>query len=335
MLRIPVIRCKGLFIDAGIACCVLACALSVQAAPPLTAGTPIKVSDSSGGFDFIRVDASANRLLLAQERGNAAFLVFDLSTKKLLRRVPTSTSQDAAVDLKHDAYYVSGNDPHRMLIVSRKDLSVLGDVPVPANTDLIAYDPLTQQVHESNDTAAEEWVINPNTKQIVTTIKFNGSGVEDLAFDSGYKHLYQAIKGANMIAEVDPAGNRVLHQWPLAPDTGPHGIAIVSDGNGLLVACAGKLVLMDRSNGKILDRADVPQGVDEMAYDPHTHLAYLASRMGELGVVRVNGDKLTSLGSVPDERGTHSVTFDPKTHAVWIAYGKGNECFVQPFTPTE
>lgn len=335
MQRIPVIRRRNLLMEASIACCFLTFALSVQAAPPLTAGNPIKVSDSNGGFDFIRVDASANRLLLAQERGNAAFLVFDLGTKRLLKRVPTSTSQDAAIDPKHDTYYVSGNDPHRMLIVSRKDFSVLGVVPVPANTDLIAYDPLTQQVHESNDTAAEEWVINPNTNQIVTTLKFNGSGVEDLAFDSGYKHLYQAIKGTNMIADVDPASNQVLHQWPLAPDTGPHGIAIVSDGNGLLVACAGKLVLMDRSNGKILDRADVPQGVDEMAYDPHTHLAYLASRMGELGVVRVAADKLTSLGSIPDEKGTHSVTFDPKTHTVWIAYGKGNECFVQPFTPAE
>lgn len=335
MLRMLVIRYKSLFIEASVMCCFLTFALSVQAAPPLTPGTPIQLPDTNGGFDFIRVDASANRLLLAQERGNAAFLVFDLGTKRLLKRVPTSTSQDAAIDLKHDAYYVSGNDPHRMLIVSRKDLSVLGVVPVPANTDLIGYDPLTQQVHESNDTAAEEWVIDPNTKQIVTTIKFDGSGVEDLAFDSAYKHLYQAIKGTNMIAEVDPATNRVLHQWPLAPDTGAHGIAIVPEGNGLLVACAGKLVLMDRSNGKILDRADVPQGIDEMAYDPHTHLAYLASRIGELGVVRVTGDKLVSLGSVPDEKGTHSVTFDPKTHTVWIAYGTGQEAFVQPFTPSE
>lgn len=335
MLRMGVIRWNRLFTGASVACCFLVSALSAQAAPPLTAGAPIQLPDTHGGFDFIRVDASANRLLLGQERGNAAFLVFDLGTKKLLKRVPTSTSQDAATDLKHDTYYVSGNDPHRVLIVSRKELRVVGEVALPANTDLIAYDPLTGQVHESNDTAAEEWVIDPSTRKIVTTIKFDGSGVEDLAFNAGYKRLYQAIKGTNMIAEVDPATNQVLHQWPLAPDTGPHGIAIVPEDNGLLVACAGKVVLMDRSSGKILDRADVPQGVDQMSYDPHTHLAYFASRLGELAVVRVSGNKLTPLGSVADEKGTHSVTFDPKTHTVWIAYGKGDECFVQPFTPAE
>lgn len=222
-----------------------------------------------------------------------------------------------------------------MIIISRKTLGVLGVVPVPANTDLIAYDPITGQVYESNDTAAEEWVIDPSTRKIVATVKYDGSGVEDLAFDPGYKHLYQAIKGTNMIAEVDPTTNQVLHQWPLAPDTGPHGIAIVPEGDGLLAACAGKLVLLDRSTGKILDRADVPQGVDEMAYDPHTHLAYLASKLGELAVVRVMGDKLTPLSNLPDEKGTHSVTFDPKTHTVWIGYVKGDQSFVQPFTPTE
>ncbi|MGH9355000.1 MAG: YncE family protein, partial [Terriglobia bacterium] len=300
---------------------------------------PILLPGTHGHFDFMRVDTSANRLLLAQEEGNGAFLVFDLNSKKLLKRVPTSTSQDAAVDLKNDRYYVSGNDPHRMVIVSRKTLRVLGVVPVPANTDLIGYNPNTGQVYESNDTAGEVWVIDPSSKKILTTIKLPGSGVEDLAFDPQYQKLYQAVKGSNMIAEIDPASNQVLHSWPLAPDTGPHGIAMVPESNGLLVACAGKLVLMDRTNGKILSRADIAQGVDQIAYDPGAHKVYCASKLGKISVVWLDGNKLTSVGDVPDEPGTHSIAVDPNTHIVWIDYGKGkegNECFVQPFTlPSE
>lgn len=328
-------RWKLPFATASVACCILAFALTAQAAPPLKTGAPIAVAGAHGGFDFIKVDASAHRLLLAQEKGNAAFGVFNLKTRKLLKRVPTSTTQDTAVDLKHNRYYVSGNDPHRMIIISRKTLRILGTVPVPANTDLIAYDPLTEQVDESNDTAPEHWVINPNTRKIVATVRYYGHGVEDMAFDPGYKHLYQAVKGSNMIAEVNPVTNRVLHQWPLAPDTGPHGIAIVPESHGLLVACAGKMILMNRSNGKILARTAMPEGVDEIAYDPHTHLVYAASRLGKLAVLRVKGNQLTLLGSVPDEKGTHSVTFDPNTHTVWIAYVKDGQSYVQPFTPTK
>jgi DNA-binding beta-propeller fold protein YncE len=248
--------------------------------------------------------------------------------------VATSTSQDAAVDVKRGRYYVSGNDPHRMVIVSAKDPNVIGEVPVPANTDLIGYDPVTGMVYESNDTAAEVWVIDPNAKKIVTTIKYQGKGVEELAFDAQYRHLFQAIKGSNSIAVVDPATNQVLNAWPLAPDTGPHGIALVGS-DGLLAACAGKLVLINRSTGKILDRADIPQKVDEIAYDPDTHLAYCASKLGEIAVVRVAGDKLAALSSVPNEKGSGSITVDPKTHTVWVAYDKGGQSFVQPFTPAE
>lgn len=335
MSRNPIDRWKRALIKLSVACCCFAFAFSAQAQAPLTAGTPIAITGTKGKFDFIRVDTGMDRLLLAQE-GNKSFDVFDLKSKKLVKIVDTSTSQDAAVDLKHDRYYVSGNDPHRMVIVDRKSLTVLGTVPTPADTDLIAYDPDTQRVYESNDTAGEVWVINPETKKITTTIKYQGGGVEDLVFDQGYKHLFQATKkGTDTIAVVDPDTNQVVDQWPLAPDTGAHGIALVPESNGLLVACAGKLVLMDRTNGKILDRCDIAERVDEMAYDPGKKLAYCAGRLGKLSVVRVEGDKLNSLGDVSDEQMATSVAVDLKTHTVWIAYGKGDQAFVQPFTPAK
>src|SRR6266705_1456659 len=181
-----------------VGCLLLALTLHTQAAP-LMAGDPILLPGTQEGYDFIRVDTGANRLLLGHE-GNKSFDVFDIASKKLLKVVPTGTSQDATTDVKRGCYYVSGNDPARMLIVDSSKLEVTGEVPVPANTDLIAFNPMTGLVYECNDTAGEVWVIDPAAKKIVTTIKVDGSGVEDLAFDPEYKHLYQAVKGKNTIA---------------------------------------------------------------------------------------------------------------------------------------
>lgn len=301
---------------------------------PLRPGTPILLPGTHGGFDFIRIDSMRNRLLLGHE-GNKSFDVFDLSSQKLLKSVPTGTAQDAAVDSKRAEYYVSGNDPGRLVIVSATDLNILGEVPMAAATDLIASNPNTGLVHLCNDTAAEQWVIDPASRKVVATIQFQGRGVEDLAFDPQYQRLYQAVKGANTIAVVNPASDKVLAYWPLAPDTAPHGIAVVPEGNGLLVACSGKLVLLDRANGKAVGRVDTGGRVDEMAYDPGLRKAYCASRQGKISVVAVASGQLTSLGDVPDEAGTGSITLDPRTHTVWIAYHKGEECFVQPFTPAK
>jgi DNA-binding beta-propeller fold protein YncE len=315
----------------GSGCLLLLLASGAQAAP-LTAGSPILLPGTKDGFDFIRMDATANRLLLGHE-GNKTFDVFDLDSKKLLKAVPTSTSQDAAIDVKRSCYYVSGNDPGRMVIVDSTKLDITGDVPTPANTDLIAFNPMTGLVYECNDTAGEEWVIDPAAKKIVTTVKLDGRGVEDLAFDPGYKHLYQAVKGKNTIAVINPADNTVEAVWPLAPDKGPHGIAVVPEYDGLLVACSGKLVMLSRTTGKILDTAPIGARVDEMTYDPGLHIAYCSSRQGNICAVAVAADKLTPLGDVPDEKGTGDIAVDPKTHTVWIAYHQGEQCFVQPFTP--
>jgi DNA-binding beta-propeller fold protein YncE len=312
---------------------LLALAANASAAP-LTPGDPILLPGTQGKCDFIRVDTAGNRLLLGHE-GNKSFDVFDLDSKKLLKVVPTSTSQDAATDVKHGCYYVSGNDPVRMVIVDSTKLEITGEVPVPSDTDLIGFNPETGLVYESNDKAAEVWVIDPVAKKIVTTIKLDGSGVEDLAFDPEHKHLYQAVKGKNTIAVIDPASNTVVDAWPLAPDKGAHGIAVVPENNGLLVACASKLVLLDRATGKVTATAPIGGRVDEMTYDPGLHIAYCASRQGTISVVAVGDGKLTALGEVPDQTGTGDIAVDPKTHTVWIAYPKDGQCFVQPFTPAK
>ncbi len=309
--------------------------LSAQTAP-LTAGDPIPLPGTTGGYDFIQVDTAGNRLLLGHE-GNHSFDVFDLGSRQLLKVVPTGTSQDAATDVKNGLYYVSGNDPGRLVIVDSKTLAVTGEVPLDSDTDLIGYDPQTGLVHLCNDKAPEQWVIDPVSKKIVTTIKFDGTGCEDMALDLRNRKLYQAVKGSSTIAQVDLDSNKILASWPLAPDKGPHGIALVPRSDGLLVACASNLVLMSRSTGKILATAPIGGRTDEMTYDPGLHMAYCASRQGkgEISVVAVGADNLTLLGNVPSVPKTGNITVDPATHVVWIAYQKDGQNFAQPFMPSK
>ena len=319
--------------------CILTCLAALSSAAqstsprhPLVAGEPIPLPGTGGRFDFIRFDGSENRLLLGHE-GNKTFDVVDLNSKKLLKAVPAGTSQDGAVDLKRGLYYVSGNDPGRMVIVNAKTLAVTGEVPLPAASDIIGFDPETGLVHVCNDTAAEQWLIDPVARKIVGTIKFDGRGLEDMAFDFKKNRMYQAVKGSSAVGVVDLSNNKVLMAWPLAPDKNPHGVALAPEADSLLVACADNLVLVNCTSGKVAGRAAIAAGVDEMAYDPGLHRAYCSSRRGKISVIAVASGKLTPLGDVPDEGGTGDIAVDPGTHSVWIAYQKDGRCFAQPFKP--
>jgi DNA-binding beta-propeller fold protein YncE len=261
--------------------------------------------------------------------------VFDLGTRRLLKSVPTGAAQDSAVDVKNGRYYASVSAPPRMAIVDSARLEMIGEVPLPAPADLMAFNPANGRAYVCNDEAGELWVIDPEAKKIMSTITLSGKGMEDLAFDPQYKKLFQVVKEANALSVIDPANNKVLETWTTAPATNPHGMALVPDTDAVLVAGgSGKLALINGSNGKILASADIASRVDEMAYDPQLHMAYCGSAQSKISVVAVEAGKLESLGDVATPGGK-SIVVDPKTHIVWIAYSKGEQSFVQPFTPAK
>ena len=303
---------------------------TAKAAPFLIAGKPIPLPGTSGRFDFIRMDPSSERLLLGHT-GNHSFDVFDIKSGKLLKSFTGYDAADAGSDAVRGFYYASCSDPARLLLVDSSKLEVAGEVPLPANSDLMGVNPVTGMVHVCDDTDPNQWVIDPSTKKIDHTIKFEGSGMEDVAFSADGKLVYQAMKGTGSIAVYDIESQKVTATWS-AGVKGPWGMAMLSDQNTLLAACAGKLLMVDCATGKVVASAPIAERVDEIAYDAGLHRAYCSSRTGKISVVSVEPAKLTALGDVASQSGCANAVVDPKTHNVWIAYGNESGAFVQPFT---
>jgi DNA-binding beta-propeller fold protein YncE len=223
-----------------------------------------------------------------------------------------------------------------MAIVDSTKLEMTGEVPLKGPADLLNFNPQNGRAYVCNDEVPELYVIDPSGKKIVATITFPGKGMEDLAFDEPFKRLFQVVKEANTVSVLDVSNNSIVETWPTAPATNPHGMALIPDTDYLLVAGgAGKLVLMSRSNGRVLASAEIAARVDEMAYDPKFHTAYCASGQGKISVVSVKDGQLTALGDVPNTAGCHSIVIDPQTHIVWVAYAKGDQSFAQPFMAGE
>lgn len=311
-------------------CAAMAASLGASSAP-LSPGKPVLLSGTKGGFDFIRIDPDKERLLLGH-RGNASFDVFDIASGKLLKVIGGCRCADAAADTKHGKYFASCSDPDRVVIVDAATLEITGEVPLPSAPDLISCDPATGLVHVCDDGAPRQWVVDPVAGKIVATIAFSGGGMEDMAFSPDGKCLYQALKQASSVGVVDLKSNSVSALWSCAPEKGPWGLAF-APGKGLLAACAGKLLLLDAKTGKVTATAPIEERVDEMAYDPGLGIAYCSSRKGILSSISVGPDTMTPLGNVPSQQGSANVTVDPVTHLVWIAYPKGDQSYVQSYSP--
>lgn len=318
---------------AAVAALSFALTTSAQAAP-LTAGAPILLENTHGRFDFLEVDAARRRLLLAHT-GNKTLDVFDLETGRLVKSLPTGAAQDSAIDPKHGRYFAAVSAPPQMAIVDAEKLEVTGQVGLSGPADLMTFNAANGLAYVCNDESPELWVIDPESKKITTTVALAGKGMEGLVIGPQGGRLYQAVKDANALVVIDLQNNKVLETWATAPAQSPHGIALVPETQFILIAGGnGKLVMMNRSSGKVVADADIAARVDEIAYDTEPQTVYCASGQGKISVVSVSGEKLTSLGDVPGAAGCRIVV-DPKTHVVWIAYAKGEQSFVQPFTPAK
>ena len=65
----------------------------------------------------------------------------------------------------------------------------------------------------------------------------------------------------------------------------------------------GKLVLMSQKDGHVLSSTDIPNRVDQIAYDPGTHRVYCASGTGKIAVVGVENGVLGDAGRSGLQRG--------------------------------
>ncbi|CAN5519135.1 hypothetical protein BH09VER1_BH09VER1_51410 [soil metagenome] len=309
--------------------CAMALVSAVAMAGTATPEAPVELVGTKGKFDSIEIDAAARRLLACHTENNTLDVV-GLGDGKLTKSIPTGAAQGVAIDAKNGRYYVSVSQPPKVVIIDSAKLEVIGEVALPGAADLLAYHEGTNRLFVCGAEKPEMWVVDPEGKTVVKTIALSGGGLEDLGFDVAGNFLFVNLEETNEIARIDAAKLEVIDVWPTAPSEQPHGLVVIPVKGDLLIAGAnGKLTNRHALSGRLVEIADIAPKSDQIAYDPALSMVYCASGTGVISVVNVKDDIFIPQPPIPSEQGAHSIAVDPQTHALWIAYAKGEQSFVQ------
>ena len=308
---------------------------SFSAQPPLKAHEPIEIPNSRGGFDYLQVDNAKRRLLL-DHTGNGTLDIIDLKTEKLLKQIKTGAAMGVAIDSKKNRYYVSVSREKKFVIIDSEKLEVIGEMPLPGPGDALTMGPEgVNRVFVGHDDGTDLWVIDPDAKQIVSTLKIAG-GPEYIVAENDTSLLYLNIKSDDTLVLISASDNNstIGGAWPTAPAKKPHGLALdLRAPRRLFVAgINGKLAVLDTS-GKVLGSAEMVTGVDQIAFDVVKDRLYCPSSSGKMTVLDTSQNSVKPIGDVTTARGARTVAVDPTTHAVWIAYSDAGKCFARKFTP--
>jgi YVTN family beta-propeller protein len=276
-----------------------------------------------GGWDYLSADPAARRLYVT--RGTHVMVV-DLDSGKLVGDIPNLQGIHGvalAPDLGRG--FVSNGKSSEVTVFDLKTLKVLQTVKSTGeNPDAILYDGATKRVFAFNGRSGNATVIDANSYAVLGTIALGGK--PEFAAADGGGRVFVNIEDKSEVVALDAAKLTVLARWPLTPCEEPSGMAIDRKRNRLLIGCGNKMAAaVDFQTGKVVGTSPIGEGVDANGFDPETDLGFSSNGSGTLTVLApdpATGFKVVE--NVPTERGARTMTFDEKTHRIYLSTAKFN-----------
>lgn len=299
---------------------VLAFAAAMLAASAAQAATPgyrviERIAGPDGGWDFLRVDAAHNRLLVT--RGTSVMAV-DLASGKIEAGL-------APGKRLHDALPV--NDGAEMLVTNGgSNTAVFADartgapgvgVPTGENPDALVYDPKSRLVLVMNHTGGDVTLVDAAQHRAVGAIPVGEGGLEAAAAD-GEGRVFVNVEERNQIAVIDVAARKVVARYALPGCDGPTGLAYAPRHRWLIAACDGATAVVEARSGKPVRTLKTGKEADGVAYDAAQELAFVPGREGSLSLISLKGERPELVQVLKTDGGVRTLALDPRTGRVYL-----------------
>jgi hypothetical protein len=179
----------------------------------------------------------------------------------------------------------------------------------------------------------EVWVTTPGEKSIrvldsktlneKAKLTFDGNP-EGYAVDPVRGRFYTNMEDLDRTLAIDLKTQKTVATWnPSCGKEGPHGLGLDAKAGHLLVACSTLAEVLDVGHdGAILSKVDTGDGVDDIHYEPGTHMLYVgAANVAKLTIARADEKgHLTIVAQVPTQEGARNATV-AKDGTVYLAHG--------------
>jgi len=266
-------------------------------------------------WDYLICDSAARRVYIA--RGTHV-TVLNADTYAVVGEIPGDGVHGIALAPEFGRGFTSNGHSNTVTIFDLKTLKILGTAPTGNGPDAIIYDPASRRVFAFNRHGGDATAFDAASGKPVGTIPLGG-GTEFAAADE-QGHVYNNLEDKNELLQLDSRKLSVIARWPTAPCEGPSAMAIDTKHRLLFIGCHNLMMaVVNADTGKVLATPAIDWGMDAIAFDPRTGLAFSSNAYGTLTVVHEDTPrKFTPVGSVPTQRGARTMALDLKTHHIFL-----------------
>jgi DNA-binding beta-propeller fold protein YncE len=300
--------------------------LSTPAVPGARAEGPYKLLKEipiggEGGWDYLAVDQYARRLYVSH---TTKVVVLDIDNDTVVGEIAdTPGVHGIAIAPKLGLGFTSNGRENKASIFDLKTLKTTSKVETGENPDAILYEPGQEAVYTFNGRGHSATVFEAKSGKVVATIPLPGKPEYAVAYSRAGR-IYNNLEDKSQVAVIDIKEHKVVSTWPVAPGEEPSGMAFDARTHRLFLGCGNKLmVMMDSTNGKVVDSVPIGQGVDATKFDQRTKYAFCSCGDGTVTIAHEDSpDKLTVVQTLKTEPRAKTMALDPTTHKIYLASAK-------------
>jgi DNA-binding beta-propeller fold protein YncE len=275
-----------------------------------------------GGWDCLTVDAPARRLYLA--RSNKISVV-NVESGSLIGEVTGLDGAHAIAIVKerNQGFATSGNT-NDVVAFDLNTLEVKGRVHVGAKPDIILYESLLKKLFVFNAKDQNVTVVDP------IKLKVDGSlalpGKPEFAVSNGKGLIAVNIEDKSELVTFDAVQLHIVNTYPIAGCEEPTGLAMDLQTQRWIIGCGNQqTIIMDASNGKVLQTFKVGTGVDGVAFDKERNLAFVSAGEGLLTILSEDNGHFSALQNLTTVKGARTLALDSQTGQVFLPFSQFSE----------
>lgn len=267
------------------------------------------------GWDYLTYDRDNHRLFIT--RGTHVMVVDPASGQQLADIPNTPGVHGVALVPEVSKGFISAGRANQVVVFDLKSLKETARIAVGEGPDAIAYEPVSHRVFTFNARSQDTTSIDTRTDKVVGTIPLQGK--PEFAVANGDGQLFVNIESSGEIAELDAAGLKVLHRWPMKGCEEPTGLALDKADSVLLSGCSNKtLAVVNAKDGTLVTTLPIGAGVDGVSFDPELGLGFSSNGEGTLTVIGQENGKWQILQNVTTQRGARTLTLNPAAHEIYV-----------------
>ena len=276
-----------------------------------------------GGFDYISADVEARRLYVPRSGPMGHLAVFNLDTFQPVGDIPEIHSGGAIVDPKsHHGF--STTKPVTMW--DADSLKVIKTIDVDGRPDGILFDPYNERVWILSHVAPHVTVIDGKDGAVVGTIDLGGAPEQGVSDGEGT--VYVNVSDMANIAVVDAKSLMVTAHYDISSKGSFLTGLALDTKNHILFSYAHQpsslAVVVNATNGKIINAIPTGDGIDTVAFNPNTMEAISTDGMsGTMTFIKENSPTdFVVEQTLPTMRGARTMVLDTKTNHIATQTGE-------------